>query len=180
RDRETLRLVSYKPGPAPKGDERAAISYPQDPSPVVKSRETLASAPAAAPDLGEFFQLAALESAQPLMPAGAAGIAPAGSVIQTSASPNSPASQNLVQPAGQEQTQPYVSRLETLSRQVEGISQNVAGFRFSGDLRLRGDGVFRSSDKTAGPEQNVRGQYRARLNLDKGIDKQLNVHFQLG
>jgi hypothetical protein len=179
-DHEVLRLVSYKPDPAPKGGERAATSYPQDPPPVVKSHELLPSAPAAAPDLGEFFQLAALESAQPLMPASAAGPAPAGPVIRTSVSPNSPAGQNLLQPAGQEQTQPYITRLETLSRRVEGISQNVAGFRFSGDLRLRGDGVFRSSDKIAGPEQNVRGQYRARLNLDKGIDKQLNVHFQLG
>ena len=63
------------------------------------------------------------------MPAGAGSIAPADAVIQTSVSPNSPANQNLIQAAGQDQTQPYVSRLDTLSRQVEGISQSVCRFQ---------------------------------------------------
>jgi hypothetical protein len=83
-------------------------------------------------------------------------------------------------PSAQEQTQAYTTRLETLSKQVEGISKGIAGFRFSGDLRLRSDNIFRSAGSTAGPVQNVRGRYRARLNLDKGIDPQLDVHFQLG
>ncbi len=78
------------------------------------------------------------------------------------------------------QTQPYTTRLDTLSREVEGISKGVAGFKFSGDFRLRADGIFRSSDAAAGPEQDMRGRYRARLNFDKGIDQQLSTHFQLG
>ena len=79
-----------------------------------------------------------------------------------------------------EQTQPYTTRLANLSKEVEGISRGVAGFRFSGDFRLRADGIFRSSNAVAGPEQDARGRYRARLNFDKGVDPQLDVHFQLG
>ena len=82
--------------------------------------------------------------------------------------------------APQDQTQPYTTRLENLSKEVEGISKGIAGFRFSGDLRLRSDNVFRSSSSVAGPVQNARGTYRARINLDKGIDNCLDVHFQLG
>jgi len=179
-DHPVLSLAPYNLGPAPKLDEQAAISHPQIFPAAVNSQDPLASAGSITPKASDLFPLAASTSGQPLMPTNVATLAPTAPASQTLAPPNSPANQNLVQAAGQAQTQPYVSRLETLSRQVKGISQNVAGFRFSGDLRLRGDGVFRSSDKIAGPEQNVRGQYRARLNLDKGIDKQLNVHFQLG
>jgi hypothetical protein len=165
-------LVSYEPDPAPEGEKAAAISPRHDLLPAAKGEASLPSPPPADPPVAELPHLQPFAIFQPLTPTNTASLAPADPAIQTSASPTSQVAQN--------QTQPYVSRLETLSRQVEGISQNVAGFRFSGDLRLRGDGVFRSSNKIAGPEQNVRGQYRARLNLDKGINKQLNVHFQLG
>ena len=91
------------------------------------------------------------------------------------------ASSSQVTPAATpDQTQPYTTRLDTLSREVEGISRGIAGFRFSGDFRVRADGVFRSSNHVAGPEQDVRSRYRARLNFDKGIDSQLDTHFQLG
>lgn len=82
--------------------------------------------------------------------------------------------------AGQDQAQAYITRLERLNKQVEGISNILAGFRFSGSLRLRSDNTFRSSNSVTGPVQRSRGQYRARLNLDKGINDQLAVHFQLG
>jgi len=164
-------LASYEPDPAPRTDP---VVSPQARPPELEGGKPLASPPAAAPAVGEVFHTAPFASPQALVPTNMASLAPAAG-LDPKVSSSAASSQ-----VAQDQTQPYVSRLETLSRQVEGISQNVAGFRFSGDLRLRGDGVFRSSDKIAGPEQNVRGQYRARLNLDKGIDKQLNVHFQLG
>lgn len=91
-----------------------------------------------------------------------------------------PSSSSTASQTAQEQTQPYTTRLDTLSRQVEGISQGIAGFRFSGDFRVRGDGIFRSSNSVAPAEQDVRARYRARLNFDKGIDSQLDTHFQLG
>ena len=45
---------------------------------------------------------------------------------------------------------------------------------------MRADGVFRSSNAVASPEQDARARYRVRLNFDKGIDPQLDTHFQLG
>ncbi len=102
-----------------------------------------------------------------------AGLAPA---------TQAPASLSTPTPAqsGQEETQTYTTRLNRLDRQVEGISRGIAGFRFSGSLRLRSDNIFRPSNNRAAPVQRSRGQYRARLNLDKGINSQLDVHFQLG
>ena len=106
-----------------------------------------------------------------------AGLAPFASLAPSTPS----ASSSPVAPqAAPDQTQPYTTRLETLSQQVEGISRGIAGFRFSGDFRVRADGVFRSSNAVAGPEQDARARYRARLNFDKGIDPQLDAHFQLG
>ena len=166
--------VSYESGLAPIGEEVAAILPRHDLLPAVKGGESLASPPTASPDVGELSHLPPFASLQPLIPIHNASLAPAaGFVPQTSSSP-------LSAQATQELTQPYTTRLNTLTKQVEGISKGIAGFRFSGDLRLRGDGIFRSSNPIAGPEQNVRGEYRARLNFDKGIDKQLDVHFQVG
>jgi hypothetical protein len=82
--------------------------------------------------------------------------------------------------AVQMETQVYTTRLDRLSKEVEGISKGVAGFRFSGSFRVRADAILRSGNAVAGPQQDVRGRYRARLNFDKGIDPQLDVHFQLG
>jgi Putative porin len=101
------------------------------------------------------------------------------SATPASLTPDGGSSSVSTQPA-QGETQSYTTRLDTLSKQVEGISRGIAGFRFSGDLRLRSDGIFRSSNSLSGPVQNVRGRYRARLNLDKGVDRCLDVHFQLG
>jgi hypothetical protein len=167
-----LRLVSYEPDSAAKGEGLPGISDPHDPTPSAKGGEPHVIGTAAGPGVGELSHLPAFASLRTLKPLDSAGPAATNPVPQTSASPTTQ--------TNQDQTQPYVTRLDTLSRQVEGITKGVAGFRFSGDLRLRSDGIYRSSDKMAGPEQNVRGQYRARLNLDKGIDKQLDVHFQLG
>lgn len=167
-------LVSYDPGLAPNGEEVPAILHRHDLLPAVKGGDSPASPPAAAPDVGELSHLPPFASLQPLIPIDNARLAPAAGAVPQTSSPL------LSAQATQDQTQPYTTRLNTLAKQVEGISKGIAGFRFSGDLRLRGDGIFRSSNAVAGPEQNVRGRYRARLNFDKGIDKQLDVHFQVG
>lgn len=166
-------LVSYEPGLTPNGKEAAAFSYGHDVLPAAKGEESLASPPPADPTVGELPHLQPFAILQPLTPTNMASLAPAAGPIPQTSSP-------ALSQATQDQTQPYNMRLNTLTKQVEGISKGIAGFRFSGDLRLRADGIFRSSDAVAGPEQNVRGMYRARLNFDKGIDQQLDVHFQVG
>ncbi len=126
---------------------------------------------------GETMHLNLLASLQLPASPPPAGLVPSASLAPATAS----ALASPVAPqAASDQTQPYTTRLETLSRQVAGISRGIAGFRFSGDFRVRADGVFRSSNAVAGPEQDARARYRVRLNFDKGIDPQLDAHFQLG
>ncbi len=67
-----------------------------------------------------------------------------------------------------------------MSKTVETTVTSLAGFRFSGDFRLRADGTFRSSNTFAGPYQNARGNYRLRFNIDKALNDQLSVHLQVG
>lgn len=50
----------------------------------------------------------------------------------------------------------------------------VAGFRLSGDFRLRFDSAVRDSAL-----QNIRQRYRLRLNIDRDIAPDLNFHMQL-
>lgn len=86
-------------------------------------------------------------------------------------------------PAGsgpQESTRGYVERVDQLSKNMDKTLANLAGFKFSGDFRLRFDSTDRSSNKFAGPAQNTRGNYRMRFNVDKPLTDQLSFHFQLG
>ena len=57
---------------------------------------------------------------------------------------------------------------------------SINGIRFSGDFRLRTDGIFRSGNSIAAPQQNVRERYRLRFNVDKDLDKFFSFHLQLG
>ena len=57
---------------------------------------------------------------------------------------------------------------------------SVNGFRFSGDFRLRTDGILRSGDAISGPIQNVRERYRLRLSVDKDLDPRFSFHLQIG
>jgi Putative porin len=66
-----------------------------------------------------------------------------------------------------------------LSKRVDGLANNIAGFRFSGDFRLRADVQARHGNAVAGPLQNIRGRYRVRLNFDKDIDPKFRVHLQI-
>jgi len=167
-------LASYDPGLATHGEEAAAILHSHDLLPAVKSGDSPADPSAVAPLVSEPPPFKSLASAKPPITAALSSLAPAaGSIPQTSLSA-------LSTQATQEQVQPYRTRLDRLANQVEGISRSIAGFRFSGSLRLRSDNLFRPANNVAAPVQRSRGQYRARLNLDKGINGQLDAHFQLG
>lgn len=167
------REVSSESAPERHGPQ---VATPHAELPAVRTANAAANPPAGAAAGGETLHPDLLASLQPPASPPLARLAPSASLVPTISSSLSPVSPQSTQ----DQTQSYTTRLETLSKQVEGISKGIAGFRFSGDFRLRADGIFRSANSVAGAAQNVRGRYRARLNLDKGIDRQLDVHFQLG
>lgn len=74
-------------------------------------------------------------------------------------------------------------KVEELARETQRVSHNLGGFAFSGDFRYRLDLQLRSGNEIAPPLQNARARYRVRLNIDKGIDRQvdpkLRFHMQL-
>jgi Putative porin len=67
-------------------------------------------------------------------------------------------------------------------KQIEGRVTRIGPFRFSGDFRLRFDGIFRPASKAPDPPlthlQNARARYRLRLNFDTDIDSKLSFHGQ--
>src|SRR5439155_22689732 len=78
------------------------------------------------------------------------------------------------------------SPLEDRVKKLEGKVLAVGPFRFSGDFRLRFDGIFRKADATppAGlapvtHQQNARMRYRLRFNFDTDIDSKVSFHGQL-
>jgi uncharacterized coiled-coil protein SlyX len=85
-------------------------------------------------------------------------------------------------PAAQNQ----IPTLEDRVKKVENKMLAIGGLRFSGDFRLRFDGVFRKADPNPPVgfaalthQQNARMRYRVRLNLDTDIDSRLSFHGQL-
>ncbi len=68
---------------------------------------------------------------------------------------------------------------EDLTKRVDTVSNNLAGFKFSGDFRFRADVQSRAGNAIAGPLQNIRSRYRVRLNADKDIDPKFRFHIQL-
>ncbi len=83
-------------------------------------------------------------------------------------------------PVTQDQMQGYTQKVDALSKSLDALNKGLAGFKISGDVRLRSDNVFRSSNSVAGPQQNVRGRYRVRLNIDRKLSDQVDTHVQLG
>lgn len=76
--------------------------------------------------------------------------------------------------------------LEDRVKKLEGRVLAIGPFRFSGDFRLRFDGIFRKAEPAppAGfapltHQQNARVRYRLRLNFDTDIDSKLSFHGQL-
>src|SRR6266496_3433520 len=85
-------------------------------------------------------------------------------------------------PAIQNQTPSVEDRV----KKIEGKVQAIGPFRFSGDFRLRFDGIFRKADPTPPTgfaslthQQNARMRYRLRLNFDTDIDSKVSFHGQL-
>jgi hypothetical protein len=83
-------------------------------------------------------------------------------------------------------TQTQTPALEERLKKVENKMLAIGGLRFSGDFRLRFDGVFRKAEPAppAGfaaltHQQNARLRYRLRLNLDTDINSKLSIHGQL-
>jgi len=83
-------------------------------------------------------------------------------------------------------TQNQTPALEDRLKKLEGQVMKIGPFRFSGDFRLRFDGIFRKADPAppAGfapltHQQNARMRYRLRLNLDTDINSKLSFHGQL-
>ena len=66
---------------------------------------------------------------------------------------------------------------------VEDRLMRIGPFRFSGDFRLRLDGILRSAGEPPNPPlthvQNVRARYRLRFNLDTDLYPTLSFHGQL-
>ena len=76
--------------------------------------------------------------------------------------------------------------LEDRVKKIEGKVLAIGPFRFSGDFRLRFDGIFRKADPTPPTgfaalthQQNARMRYRLRLNFDTDIDSKVSFHGQL-
>ena len=55
----------------------------------------------------------------------------------------------------------------------------VAGFRFSGDFRLRLDAAVRGASASSAGLQNIRGRYRLRINSDREVAPDVAFHMQL-
>jgi hypothetical protein len=110
--------------------------------------------------------------------------------MNAAAASNQVASLSPVLPAGTSATNQNVTppnpapvsqadQLKELNQRVEGVSKNLAGLKFSADLRFRTDAILRSANSVAGPQQNVRERYRMRLNVDKDLSPTFSTHLQL-
>ena len=79
--------------------------------------------------------------------------------------------------------QPQTPTVEQRLAKVEGQAAKIGPIRFSGDFRLRWDGIFRSATQPPDPPlehvQNSRARYRLRLNLDTDLYPNLSFHGQL-
>ena len=66
---------------------------------------------------------------------------------------------------------------------LEGQALKIGPVKFSGDFRVRFDGIFRSATKPPDPPldhvQQARARYRLRLNFDTDIHPNLSFHGQL-
>ena len=78
---------------------------------------------------------------------------------------------------------PQAPSVEQRLEKLEGQALKIGPIRFSGDFRLRYDGMFRSATEPPDPPldhvQNSRMRYRLRLNFDTDIHPNLSFHGQL-
>jgi hypothetical protein len=138
-------------------------------TPMVPKGDSKALAGSNASDL---HPMVASAAAQPIY-AGAMAGRPAVPAYSSPASPGAA-------PVTQAQMEGYTERVDQLDKGLKALNKGLAGFKLSGDLRLRSDNIFRSSNSvTPTPQQNVRARYRLRLNVDKAVDNIIDTHLQL-
>jgi len=79
--------------------------------------------------------------------------------------------------------EPQTPTVEQRVAKLEGQALKIGPIRFSGDFRLRFDGIYRSATDPPDPPldhvQNARARYRLRLNFDTDIHPNLSFHGQL-
>lgn len=79
--------------------------------------------------------------------------------------------------------EPQAPSVEQRLAKLEGQALKIGPVRFSGDFRVRFDGIFRSATRPPDPPldhvQNARARYRLRLNFDTDIHPNLSFHGQL-
>jgi hypothetical protein len=137
---------------------------------ALQSSQSSQATAVSAPGLG---QVASLAPVIPTGPPGGGNVASGSALLQSSAN-SGPVSQ-----ANEPSTQSYVEKVDSLSKSVNTTLAYLAGFRFSGDFRLRFDSAPRTGTSAAGQSHNVRANYRARFNIDKALNDQLSFHFQV-
>lgn len=89
----------------------------------------------------------------------------------------------LAAPSEVVKAEPQTPTVEQRLAKVEGQVSKIGPIRFSGDFRLRWDGIYRSATQPPDPAlehvQNSRARYRLRLNFDTDIYPNLSFHGQL-
>src|SRR5689334_1878089 len=83
-------------------------------------------------------------------------------------------------PTSPAQIEEYTKKADAMGKTIDALNKGLVGFKLSGDVRLRSDNTLRSSNSVAGPAQNVRVRYRARLNVDRALGDKVDTHIQLG
>lgn len=127
------------------------------------------------PEADQSPELPQVSSLAPIIPSGralAAASPPSFAAVATPAA-------GAAAPVTQQEFHEYTTKVDDLSKKVEGGLKNLGGFKFSGDFRFRFDAQLRSSNDIAAPLQNIRSRYRLRLSIDKELDPRFKFHMQL-
>jgi Putative porin len=106
-----------------------------------------------------------------------APVVPAGPVIPATVLAPSPVPGDA--PVTQDEMEGYTKKVDSLDKAMASLNKGLAGFKFSGDLRFRTDGILRTFNSFASQQQNVRERYRLRLNINKDVTDQFGFHMQL-
>jgi hypothetical protein len=107
-----------------------------------------------------------------------AGTTAAGTNAKATETPATLTARSVTAPA-----EPQTPTVEQRLAKVEGQVLKIGPIRFSGDFRLRFDGIYRSATQPPDPAlehvQNARARYRVRLNFDTDLYPNLSFHGQL-
>ena len=133
------------------------------------------------PNLGQVASLAPVIPIAPAAKAVSAGLSYPSSDAQPVGAGGAlaPTAAGKASPVPQDEMKSYTQKVDQLDKAVSTLNKGLAGFKLSGDLRLRSDNIFRSSNDVAGSQQNARARYRLRFNVDKAVSDQIDTHLQL-